>query len=181
MSKNTTNDDASSDADSDGWGLEELPDLPVRASTEDASAGGNESNEETRDHQSSVRTSQEEDEWLVPSTGTVLKQEQQGESSCYPLKLQKKDVEGQPMILVDVTMFNDKIHSRFDRNSVNDPVGASDFRKMIETNYASYSKNSQYLSEGKIIPCGSTVWRDALVRLRDERPGHYLLPIFPPK
>lgn len=81
------------------------------------------------------------------------------------------------MILVDLTRLDPNIHSRFDRNSVNDPVAVSSWRQKLE--YAQYSQDSTLLSDGTVIPCGSSVWREALSRLRQERPGHYLCPVFP--
>ena len=88
---------------------------------------------------------------------------------------------GEPMIIVDITQIDPNIHSKFDRNSVNDPTGASALRKKIEGDYINYAKNNVLISDGTVIPCGSSVWRGALSRLRDERPGHYFVPIFPPK
>ena len=89
--------------------------------------------------------------------------------------------DGESMIIVDVTQLDPNIHSKFDRNSVNQPEQASSLRKKIEENYKDYAFSPKLLSEGAIIPCGSTVWKDALVRLRDDRPGHYFVPIFAPK
>ena len=92
-----------------------------------------------------------------------------------------KEDDHRPMILVDMTlMTNDKIHSKFDRNSVNDVVAASNLRKLIEHDYDAYAKHADFLADGTVIPCGMSVWREALTRLRDERPGHYFAPIFPP-
>lgn len=86
-----------------------------------------------------------------------------------------------PLILVDFTQIDQDIHCRFDRHSVSDSVAASALRKRIEASFDVYAKDAALLSAGTVIPCGASVWKDALVRLREERPGHYFCPIFPPK
>jgi hypothetical protein len=90
---------------------------------------------------------------------------------------------GEPMIIVDMTMLDPSIHNRFDQNSVNDPEKASQLRKQIESSYASYekyAKNAELLANGTVIPCGSSVYRPALIQLRRAKPGHYYCAIFPP-
>ena len=87
---------------------------------------------------------------------------------------------GEPMFILDVTNLDPEIHSKFDKNSVNDPGAASKIRRKFETEFYSLSKDAALLASGTIIPCGTTVWKQALSRMRDERNGHYFLPIFPP-
>jgi hypothetical protein len=147
---------------SDEWGMEELV-IP----TTDAEAQEDEFDEARKE---------DEDYWKVEPTKAepaigASKEE-------VPTKAVK---ESEPMIIVDVTKMNSNIHSKYDKNSVNDSAAASALRKKIESEYGTYSKDASLLSDGTVIPCGSTVWREALVRLRDERPGHYFAPIFPPK
>lgn len=87
---------------------------------------------------------------------------------------------GEPMILVDVTLFDASIHCRFDAHGVSDSQRASEFRRRVELNYGEYRNNADYLAEGSVVPCSTSVWQVALQQLRHERPGHYLAPIFPP-
>jgi hypothetical protein len=89
---------------------------------------------------------------------------------------------GEPMIIVDMTIMDPSIHNKFDKNSVSDPDKASKLRKQIENSYYEmYAKNAELLADGTVIPCGSSVYRQALIRLRREKPGHYYCAIFPPK
>ena len=148
-----TDDDS---VDSDDWGAEELV-IPSRA---------DKPNNENNDNEVG------DDYWEVEKTTQNAKPE--------PEESEKKTVNsGEPMIIVDITMMNPDIHSKFDRNSVNKPDEASALRKKIEKNYNDYAFSSELLADGTVIPCGSSVWRDALVRLRDDKPGHYFVPIFP--
>lgn len=82
-----------------------------------------------------------------------------------------------PMLLVDLTMIDPTIHSRFDKNSVNDPEAASRLRKNLSLD--ELRSNAEYLANGAIVSTGSGVWKAALQRMRDERPGHYFVPVFP--
>lgn len=90
------------------------------------------------------------------------------------------DDAGQPMFVLDVTMLNPGIHSKYDKNSVNDPIASSKLRREVERNFDKYANDTTLISNGAILPCGASVWKGALVRMRDERKGHYFLPIFPP-
>jgi len=160
--------------DSDEWGKEEL-DLPTptpqQTEAEDEEDGLANSNDDTKD-----------DDWLTaaappppPAKPATTKKEKP------PSSKSSNDDDDRPMIIVDMTkLTQNKIHSKFDRNSVNDSTAASSLRKNIERDYEGYSNNAQLLQDGIVIPCGVSVWRDALSRLRDERAGHYFAPIFPP-
>jgi len=144
---------------SDEWGMEELVIPPDSAIPKEADQG----QPKEGDH---------EDYWKVESKSQP---EVPKPTPAAPSK------PSEPMIIVDMTLIDANIHSKYDKNSVNDSAAASALRKKIELEYASYSKNASLLSEGTVIPCGSSVWRDALVRLREERPGHYFAPVFRPK
>ena len=94
--------------------------------------------------------------------------------------------EGEPMIVVDLTALDPSVHSRFDAGSVNDPEAVSTWRRRIESEY--YTKyaqgcngHRQLVADGVVVACGSSVWRGALSRLRQQKPGHYFLPVFPPR
>jgi len=71
-----------------------------------------------------------------------------------------KTAEGEPMIIVDLTLLTKgKIHSKFDRNSVNDPDAAREWRLQIESKYEDYCRNSDLLSNKTVIPASTSVWR----------------------
>ena len=87
-----------------------------------------------------------------------------------------------PMIIVDFTLFTSGLlHNRNDRNSNSDPTLASSTRKQIEGDYKAYSSDKERLASRCVIPCSTGVYQSALARLRDDTPGHYFVPIFPPK
>lgn len=147
--------------DSDDWGLEELI-IPPDGQKTDVGKNGKDDENDFGDDYWEVEKSVQQD------TKTKDKQQEVSES-------------GSSMIIVDITQMNPNIHSKFDRNSVNQPEQASVLRKNIEKKYEDYAFSNVLLSEGTIVPCGTSVWKDALVRLRDDRPGHYFVPIFAPK
>jgi hypothetical protein len=157
-------------SDEDEWGLEELP-LPTRSGNT-AGLDGNDNNEKVDDSYW-----QQEAQEKKPQVKSSLP-----EPSSVEENVEKEDGGGEPMILVDMTALSEgAIHSKFDRNSVNDSVAASSLRRKIEEGYLAYAKNGSLVADGTVIPCGTSVWREALVQLRDERAGHYFAPIFPPK
>lgn len=155
-----------SDSDSsDDWATEELV-IPTKNATNSTGAVGEEGNADDNGGN--------DEDWAVK----IDKPKPAAESTT---TLEETTKSSEPMIIVDITQINENIHSKFDRNSVNDATGASALRKQIETQYEEYSKNTALVADRTVIPCGSSVWRQALVKLRDERPGHYFVPIFPPK
>lgn len=152
------------DSDSDEWGTEELVIPPRGQQTERIGVGGGGG-----------------DGWAVRITADQKEEEQEsGKRGPSPPSPSPSPSPGEPMIIVDVTQLDPNIHSKFDRASVSDSAGASALRKQIERDYSKYASDSDLLADGTVIPCGSSVWRDALVQLRDDRPGHYFVPIFPP-
>ena len=154
-------------SDSDDWATEDLPDLPVPSIYEQADA----TNQQQQLHDDNEGW---ERKLPPPKEPTASDQHTAVE-------------EGEPMIIVDMTALSEAdsslpaIHSKFDANAVNDPEAVKKLRVTIETNYETYAKNANLLADGTVIPCGSTVWRPALARLRQARAGHYFCPIFPPK
>ena len=181
--------------DSDGWGMEELV-IP--------SANNNDTADEVDDN--NHKNDDGTDYWAVDTTSTNNNQEDDKDSNNKNVAQQKQKQNnagggsdndndnggsggggggGEPMIIVDITQINSNIHSKFDRNSVNNPEEASKLRKKIECNYEEYatatSNANELISNGTVIPCGSSVWKDALIQLRNDRPGHYFVPIFKKK
>ena len=150
-----------SDSDSDEWGMEELV-LPPKGAAVSSAA-----------EEEGAENDGGDDYWAVEPSKDPTEPPKEEAKAEKPV--------GEPMIIVDITQIDEKIHSKFDRNSVNDSAAASAMRKKIESDYEKYARDSSLIANGTVIPCGSSVWRDALVRLRDERPGHYFAPIFAPK
>ena len=87
-----------------------------------------------------------------------------------------------PMIIVNLSkLTHHKIHNKNDRNSNNDPALVSQHKKDIEADYAAFAASAEHLANAVVIPCGERVFAAALQQLRDDNPGHYFLPVFPPK
>lgn len=153
-----------SDDDSDDWATEDLPPLPKASGASSSDARG-------------VAAEDAEDDmyWEVEKNT----QPPTGAEDHQPPKKEQEE-EGHPMLLVDMTILsNGEIHSKFDPNAVNDPVAVKKLRNEID--FATYASDATLLANRTVVPCGSTVWRAALVSLRKETSGHYWCPIFPPK
>eukprot|EP00242_Pyramimonas_sp_CCMP2087_P006549 CAMPEP_0198213426 /NCGR_PEP_ID=MMETSP1445-20131203/28860_1 /TAXON_ID=36898 /ORGANISM="Pyramimonas sp., Strain CCMP2087" /LENGTH=155 /DNA_ID=CAMNT_0043888067 /DNA_START=125 /DNA_END=592 /DNA_ORIENTATION=- len=94
---------------------------------------------------------------------------------------QSSPASDKPMILVDLTTLTDgAIHNKFDKNACNDPDAKRVLTRKIEAEYSKYENDMTLIAQGIVRPCGQCVWRDALAALRDEVPGHFFAPIFPP-
>lgn len=94
----------------------------------------------------------------------------------------EEEREYETMYLVDLTVLSDgKIHNKFDAHSCNDPELKKKWCDKISAAYFEYDKNSKLISEGVIRHCSERVWRDALISLRNDHPGHFFAPIFRPK
>ena len=169
-----------SDTDSDDWAkgdLPELPSLPIGSSSSKAASM------EHHNHQNIANEDNDDDD------GWEQKLVHRTNDKVVVTKTDQNDVNsdlGEPIIIVDMTTLSQllslsEIHCQFDPNSVNDVVAVKALRHQIESNYDTYKKNMDFISERIIIPCGSSVYRPALIELRNERPGHYFYPIFPPK
>ena len=168
-----SNDD--SDDDSDDWGAEELDLSALNVKDddkEDKKPNDNDDDDEYWDKAPSQPPPQEEEKQTKNNT----------QKTTTTTSKSKTNDDSHPMIIIDMTEISDgKIHNKHDRNSVNDSEAVSKLRKQIESKYETYAKDSSLLSSSVVIPCSSNVYRDALLRLRDEKPGHYFAPIFPPK
>jgi hypothetical protein len=91
-----------------------------------------------------------------------------------------KSNDQQLVFLVDMTRLDPSIHCKFDKNGVNDIDASRRLRKKLEENFDTYKRNTSLLADGTVIPCSIGVWKPALQRIRDERSGHYVCPIFRP-
>lgn len=164
---------ASEDDNSDEWAVDELPDFQLPSKRNNVKASGGKDVEAADEDEGWASKLPTKDAADVPST-TITKEASSADK-------------GNPMLLIDMTSLSSTdpnlpdIHCKFDRNAVNDPEAVRCLRRTIEAQYNSYSKYTDWLADGTVVPCGSSVWRPAVERLRRERPGHYICPIFPPK
>ena len=169
-----------SSSSDDEWGAAELdiPSKPKVNHIDDGNGSGDDDWDVKGKHLQAVAADDDGDdeEWMPkakisnPTDDTDTK----------PSNKKKSDNGGTPMILIDLTRLDPAIHSKFDKNGVSDSAAASALRKKIESQYKQYSKDARLLADGTVIPCSTSVWRGAIQRMRDERPGHYFAPIFPP-
>mmetsp|Transcript_5016 Transcript_5016/g.12878 ORF Transcript_5016/g.12878 Transcript_5016/m.12878 type:complete len:142 (-) Transcript_5016:441-866(-) len=82
------------------------------------------------------------------------------------------------VVLVNLTALSSgEIHNRFDKNSVNDVDAKARLVRRLEGDVNLTS--SENLATGVVRPCGPSVWREALARLRDAHPGQYWAPVWP--
>ena len=164
-----------SDNDSDDWAKDDLPELPLPVVLNSSKALATDQNAANGDD--------DDDGWeqklvLHPTNEKIIENDRTDDNTS--------NNAGEPMILVDMTILSQllslpEIHCKFDPNAVNDVIAVKALRQQIERDYDTFRKNMDYISERIIIPCGSSVYRPALIELRKERPGHYFYPIFPPK
>eukprot|EP00873_Tetraselmis_striata_P019717 jgi/Tetstr1/439981/TSEL_003047.t1 len=93
----------------------------------------------------------------------------------------RQTVDDKPLLLVDLTALSDgALHNRFDKAGCNDADLKRQWIRKIEADYAKFELDTALISSGVVRSCGSSVWRDALVELRDAHPGHFWAPVFPP-
>ena len=127
------------DSDSDEWGTEELV-IPCR--TTNVPETNNKSNYDYED-----------DDWeikLEKKKKPIIKSEKDNISS-------QGGHAGELMVIVDITKLDGNIHSKFDRNSVNDAAAASTMRKRIEDDFSTYAKDSSLLANGAVENVSSLV------------------------
>jgi hypothetical protein len=157
------------DDDSDDWETNDFSDLAVEASGEKSGT-----------IRKSVSSNEESDPEALWETKLSPVVSQHSDEPVLGSKTNSIGDAGEPMIFVDMTdLSKGSIHSKFDANSVNDHGAVKELRQKIERDYQSFACNEKLVADSVVIPCGSSVWRSALVELRKARPGHYICPIFP--
>lgn len=125
-------------------------------------------------------TAGEEDDWLSEEVKDVEAGNSGSKSASDGADLEE-DQGGDPMFIINLTLLSEgKIHSKFDRHSVNDSEAATKLRKEVAAKFEEYSSKKDLIESGVVKPCSTSVWKAALSALRDEYTGHYFAPIFPP-
>jgi hypothetical protein len=85
------------------------------------------------------------------------------------------------VIVADFTVLSDgAIHNKFDKNAVNDPDAKRELGKQIEKDFLRYRDDESLLGSGAVRLCEESAWKETVQRLRDEQPGHFFAPVFPP-
>ena len=83
------------------------------------------------------------------------------------------------LFIVNVSKLTDgAVHNKHDKARNNNPGEVGRIRREIEADWEGFGKNGEHVSSGVVIPCGGSVWKDALAQLRDEHPGEFFLPVF---
>ena len=169
-----------SSSSDDEWGTAEL-DIPSKSEGNKSKGDGNGNGDDDWDNKGKhlqvidADDDGDDDEWMPKAKISNAP----GDTDPKPFN-KSAGPSGNPMILIDLTRLDPDIHNKFDKNGISDPAAASALRKKIESQYEQYSKDARLLADGTVIPCSTSVWRGAIQRMRDERPGHYFAPIFPP-
>jgi hypothetical protein len=89
------------------------------------------------------------------------------------------DSNAKPMILVDFSVLSaGAVHNKHDKNGVNDIDLKKKFTEQVTREMKDEAKLAEMVAAGVCYACGPSVWREALVTLRDQHPGHYFGPIF---
>ena len=90
-------------------------------------------------------------------------------------------VDDKPLILVNFTkLSNGAIHNKFDPNACNDPEAKSALAKQVSAEYQRYASDASLIASGDVRASGTSCWRAALAELRQQRPGQFFAPVFPP-
>mmetsp|Transcript_37648 Transcript_37648/g.67468 ORF Transcript_37648/g.67468 Transcript_37648/m.67468 type:complete len:167 (-) Transcript_37648:1452-1952(-) len=94
---------------------------------------------------------------------------------------EKLSADDRPLLLVDLTVLSGgALHNKFDKASCNDADLKREWIRKVEADYTEYERNAELISAGTVRSCGASVWREALTQLRDDHPGHFWAPVFPP-
>lgn len=176
----TTNNDNSDN--SDEWDRDDIPDFPIIPSKITQNKQDDTVNDDDDTWEAKLQSNNTSSNASATSS-TTRKYGNQSMTETLSNEDVVNDGVRESMIIVNMTILsNGTIHSKFDIHSVNDPTAVKQLRATIEQSYTDYSKNLEYVQNKTIIPCGTSIWKDALAQLRkDNRNGDYYCPIFPPK